>query len=58
MMSLSGLDLALWDLLGKRLAVPVAQLLGGPVHTELPAYASLPPLPVKTNTAWGISTAC
>jgi L-alanine-DL-glutamate epimerase-like enolase superfamily enzyme len=44
MMSLSGLDLALWDLLGKRLAVPVAQLLGGPVHTELPAYASLPPL--------------
>jgi|TARA_B100000315_G_scaffold252432_2_gene289209 L-alanine-DL-glutamate epimerase-like enolase superfamily enzyme len=44
MMSLAGLDLALWDLLGKRLGVPVAQLLGGPVHSELPAYASLPPL--------------
>lgn len=29
MMSLSGLDLALWDLLGKRLAVPVAQLSTG-----------------------------
>ena len=43
-MALSGLDLALWDLLGKRLGVPVAQLLGGPVHSKLPAYASLPPL--------------
>jgi L-alanine-DL-glutamate epimerase-like enolase superfamily enzyme len=43
-MALSGLDLALWDLLGKRLHAPVVQLLGGAVHDGLPAYASLPPL--------------
>ena len=40
---LSGIDLALWDLLGKRRSVPVTELLGGAVHDRLPAYASLPP---------------
>ncbi len=40
--ALSGIDLALWDLLGKRLAQPVSQLLGGTVHDALPVYASLP----------------
>lgn len=44
LMGLSGLDLALWDLLGKRLDVPVAGLCGGPVLDALPAYASFPPL--------------
>jgi L-alanine-DL-glutamate epimerase-like enolase superfamily enzyme len=39
---LSGIDLALWDLLGKRLNVPVATLLGGPVRDGIKAYASLP----------------
>ena len=43
-MGLSGVDLALWDLLGKELNVPVAQILGGVMHDGLPAYASLPPL--------------
>lgn len=43
-MALSGIDLALWDLLGKRLDVPVNQLLGGRAHAALPAYASLPAL--------------
>lgn len=43
-MALSGIDLALWDRLGKRLGVPVNQLLGGCAHESLPAYASLPPL--------------
>jgi L-alanine-DL-glutamate epimerase and related enzymes of enolase superfamily len=43
-MGLSGVDLALWDLLGKELNVPVAQVLGGVMHDGLPAYASLPPL--------------
>jgi len=42
--ALSGIDLALWDLLGKRLNASVAQLLGGLVRRELRAYASLPPL--------------
>jgi L-alanine-DL-glutamate epimerase-like enolase superfamily enzyme len=40
---LSGIDLALWDLLGKRLNVPVVTLLGGPVRDGIKAYASLPP---------------
>lgn len=44
MMGLAGIDLALWDLLGKRLSEPVVQLIGGVVHDALPAYASLPPL--------------
>ncbi|HEX4884355.1 MAG TPA: mandelate racemase/muconate lactonizing enzyme family protein [Casimicrobiaceae bacterium] len=38
--ALAALDLALWDLEGKRLGVPVARLLGGPLRTELRAYAS------------------
>ena len=37
---LSGIDIALWDILGKHLGVPVWQLLGGKVHDWLPAYAS------------------
>ncbi len=44
LMALSGFDLALWDLLGRRLRAPVVQLLGGAAHDGLPAYASLPPL--------------
>ena len=43
-MALSGLDIALWDLLGKTLATSVLQLLGGSRHDAVPAYASLPPL--------------
>ena len=39
---LSAIDIALWDLLGKRLNVPVYQLLGGIVHEGIRAYASLP----------------
>ncbi|MCP4754070.1 MAG: mandelate racemase/muconate lactonizing enzyme family protein [Proteobacteria bacterium] len=44
MCGLSGIDLALWDLLGKRLDLPAADLLGGTVRDSLKAYASLPPL--------------
>ncbi|MBT4644115.1 MAG: mandelate racemase/muconate lactonizing enzyme family protein [Deltaproteobacteria bacterium] len=47
MCGLSGIDLALWDLLGKRLNVPVADLLGGTVRDSMKAYASLPPLRQK-----------
>ncbi len=43
-MGLSGLDIALWDLKGKRLGVPVSSLLGGPIADAVPAYASFPPL--------------
>lgn len=44
LMGLSGVDLALWDLKGKRLGTSVGALLGGPVSDGIPGYASLPPL--------------
>jgi L-alanine-DL-glutamate epimerase-like enolase superfamily enzyme len=43
-MGLSGIDLALWDLHGKRHQSPVHELLGGPALDSIPAYASFPPL--------------
>lgn len=38
--ALSGIDIALWDLLGKSLGVPVWRLLGGRRSERMPAYAS------------------
>jgi L-alanine-DL-glutamate epimerase-like enolase superfamily enzyme len=38
--AVSAVDIALWDLLGKQLGVPVHELLGGRVRPSLPAYAS------------------
>jgi galactonate dehydratase len=40
MTALGALDIALWDIEGKRLGVPVARLLGGPFRTRLRVYAS------------------
>lgn len=37
---ISGIDIALWDIVGKQLDLPVWQLLGGRTHAWLPAYAS------------------
>jgi mannonate dehydratase len=36
--ALSGIDGALWDILGKRCDVPVYKLLGGKVRTAVPLY--------------------
>ncbi|QRM53708.1 mandelate racemase/muconate lactonizing enzyme family protein [Sinorhizobium sp. BG8] len=38
--AISAVDIALWDILGKSLGVPVWQLLGGRKAERLPAYAS------------------
>lgn len=38
--ALSAIEMALWDLKGKALGVPVADLLGGFVRTQVPCYAN------------------
>lgn len=38
--AVAGIDIALWDLVGKLLKTPVYNLLGGCVHYKIPAYAS------------------
>lgn len=39
--ALSGLDIALWDIAGKRAGKPVWEMLGGKKRDSIPAYASL-----------------
>jgi len=38
--AMSGIDVALWDIKGKALGVPVWRLLGGGFHTKIRCYAS------------------
>ena len=42
LMALSAVDMALWDLRGRALGQPICRLLGGPIRTRVPAYASGP----------------
>jgi galactonate dehydratase len=37
--AISGIDMALWDIKGKALGVPVYELLGGPTRTKVRVYA-------------------
>ena len=37
---LSGIDIALWDIKGKHFSAPVHQLMGGPLRSEVQAYAT------------------
>lgn len=39
MSAISGLDQALWDIKGKRLGVPISELLGGQVRDKIAVYA-------------------
>ena len=41
--ALSAIDIALWDLKGRLLGVPVTELLGGAQHESIPAIASTHP---------------
>jgi L-alanine-DL-glutamate epimerase-like enolase superfamily enzyme len=38
--AISGIDIALWDIMGKALGVPVYELLGGAVRQDVQVYAS------------------
>jgi galactonate dehydratase len=38
--AISAIDIALWDIQGKRAGMPVYQLLGGAYRTEIPLYAN------------------
>ena len=38
--SMGAIDIALWDIAGKTLGVPIHNLLGGPIHNKIMAYAS------------------
>jgi D-galactarolactone cycloisomerase len=38
--ALSGIDIALWDIKGKHFGVPAYRLLGGPLRTQVQAYAT------------------
>ncbi len=45
----SGIEIAVWDILGKAHGVPVYQLLGGKFHERLRTYTYLYPLDVDEN---------
>jgi galactonate dehydratase len=55
--ALSGIDLALWDIKGKALGVPVYELLGGPTRRRVRVYAhtARDPVRIKAQLAQGFT---
>jgi galactonate dehydratase len=55
--ALSGIDLALWDIKGKALGVPVYELLGGPTRRRVRVYAhtARDPAKIKEQLARGFT---
>jgi galactonate dehydratase len=49
--AMAGVDIALWDLLGRVTGLSVAQLLGGAYRTEIPSYVSGLPEPTDEGRA-------
>ena len=39
--AMSGIDMAIWDAIGKKLSLPVSKLLGGTFRTKIQAYCSV-----------------
>lgn len=58
MEALSGIDIALWDIAGKALGVPIAKLLGGQLRSRIPVYASSLPRVAVANADKGIPAVC
>src|SRR5437763_6920015 len=55
--ALSGIDIALWDIKGKALGVPVYELLGGPTRRRVRVYArGGSPEQIKQGLARGFTT--
>src|SRR5258708_17402442 len=54
MFAISGVDIALWDLLGKALGAPVHALLGGATRPTLPVYAPL----LRSDSPTDLAAAC
>ncbi len=54
MFAISGVDIALWDLLGKARSAPVYELLGGASRPRLPVYASL----LRYDSPSDVAAAC
>jgi galactonate dehydratase len=54
--ALSGIDMALWDIKGKALGVPVYELLGGPTRSKVRVYAHVKtPADVQKGMAAGFT---
>ena len=49
--ALAAVDIALWDLAGKLAGLPLAKLLGGQRHAQIPAYVSGLPKPTLSERA-------